>query len=129
MPRRREGSVLPLEAKILLNLMNEERRQAQNGETPGLHGFGLAKILEEHGDSKKLIQYGTMYKALTRMEKEGWLKSRWEDPETSQAAPRPPRKLYTVTNAGADALAATANTSTEPMFTAKQKPRVRTTGP
>ena len=47
---------------------------------------------------------GTVYPALRRLEKAGWLLSRWEDAEEAHAEGRPRRRTYELTAAGADAL-------------------------
>jgi len=50
---------------------------------------------------------GTLYPILIRLEQCGWVKSRWEDLDPSEAG-RPRRRLYTITGAGnANAAAAT----------------------
>ena len=47
---------------------------------------------------------GTVYPALSRLERDGLLKFSWEDPEIAHQEKRPPRKYYGVTKAGGDAL-------------------------
>jgi PadR family transcriptional regulator, regulatory protein PadR len=54
--------------------------------------------------SSRLTSYGTLYKALTRLEREGYLASRWEDPLTAAAEARPRRKFYRLTLEGEGAL-------------------------
>jgi PadR family transcriptional regulator, regulatory protein PadR len=50
---------------------------------------------------------GTLYPILIRLEEYGWVKSRWEDLDPSEAG-RPRRRLYTITKVGAaNAAAAT----------------------
>jgi DNA-binding PadR family transcriptional regulator len=43
---------------------------------------------------------GTVYPALTRMERDGFLRSSWEPVEAARAARRPPRRYYRVTADG-----------------------------
>ena len=64
------------------------------------HGYELAKRLGEYGDRKLLTAYGTLYRALGRMEQMGLLESRWEDPEIPARENRPGRRLYHLTAAG-----------------------------
>ena len=45
------------------------------------------------------LKSGTVYPALGRLENEGWLTSRTEAVDPSQAG-RPARRIYTITNAG-----------------------------
>lgn len=47
---------------------------------------------------------GTVYPALSRLERDGLLKFSWEDPEIAQQEKRPPRKYYEVTRGGRAAL-------------------------
>lgn len=48
---------------------------------------------------------GTVYPALRRMEKAGWLRSSWENAELAHADGRPRRRTYELTGDGAKALA------------------------
>mgnify|MGYP003937884139 CR=1 FL=1 len=43
---------------------------------------------------------GTIYPALRRLEKAGWLRSRWEDSEVARAEGRPRRRTYALTKHG-----------------------------
>lgn len=45
---------------------------------------------------------GTLYPILLRLEGYGWLESQWEDINPSEAG-RPRKRLYRITNSGADA--------------------------
>ena len=91
MTRRRPGALLPLELEIL-----------EQGLAAGeFHGFAIAKALA--AGSSRLTAHGTLYKALGRLERAGLLESRWEEPAPEG---RPRRRLYTVSGAGATALAA-----------------------
>jgi DNA-binding PadR family transcriptional regulator len=47
---------------------------------------------------------GTVYPALRRLEKAGFVGSRWERASIAQASQRPPRKYYEVTKSGRAAL-------------------------
>lgn len=98
--RRKSGVLLPLEAAILAAAIRLQRQG-----TSEFHGFAVAKHLTEHGDTRKLTAHGTLYKALDRLEMAGLLESRWEDPAIAAADGRPRRRLYTITGAGAAALA------------------------
>lgn len=73
-----------------------------------VHGYELARHLAEREERRLLTAYGTLYRALARLEDMGLLVSRWEDPEIPARENRPGRRLYTLTGAGeAAALAAT----------------------
>ncbi len=97
MPRRRPGSLLPLEIAVLEVAL-------AGGSTQEFHGFSIAKSLQNANGARRLTAHGTLYKALARMEKAGLLTSRWEEPDGPLTDGRPRRRLYLVTGAGAGAL-------------------------
>lgn len=96
MPRRRPGSLLPLEVSILAACL-------EAGDA-GSHGFALAKAIADAGDSRELTATGTMYRALHRLDAAGLVESRWEDPNEAADAGRPRRRSYRITGAGVTAL-------------------------
>ena len=97
--RRKKGTLLPIELSILESGLDLHARQ-----TPDFYGFLIAKRITERDGARKLTAYGTLYKTLSRMEKQGLLTSRWEDPVNAASSGRPRRRLYQVTAAGQDAL-------------------------
>ena len=97
--RRKTGTMIPLEVAILE--ASAELRQA--GE-PEVHGYLLAKTVQGIRDARRLTAFGTLYKALTRLEAQGYLASRWEDPLAAAAEARPRRKFYRLTTQGEGAL-------------------------
>lgn len=105
MPRRRPGSLLPLEVAILTACLDA-------GEA-GSHGFGLAKAIADAGDSRELTATGTMYRALHRLDAAGLVENWWEDPNDAAEAGRPRRRCYRITGAGATALAKARAEATE----------------
>ena len=98
--RRKEGTLLPIEISIL-----EAGLELRSGRIKKFYGFLIAKELAERDGARKLTGYGTLYKALSRMETLALLSSDWEDPLTAAAESRPRRRLYFVTPAGEEALA------------------------
>jgi PadR family transcriptional regulator, regulatory protein PadR len=94
MPRRKPGTLLPLETEIL-GLALALRRSGQ----PSFHGFALAQTMREQSGSRALTGHGTLYKALGRLEEFGLLASRWEDAAAVEGRPR--RRLYDLTGQGA----------------------------
>ena len=93
MPRRKPGTLLPLETEIL-GIALSMRRSGHST----FHGFGLAHTMREQSGSRALTGHGTLYKALGRLEEFGLLTSRWED---AAAEGRPRRRLYELTGQGA----------------------------
>ena len=47
---------------------------------------------------------GTVYPVLRRLEEAGLLRSRWEAAQTARAEQRPPRRYYTITTSGTQAV-------------------------
>src|SRR5207249_11026930 len=77
------------------------------------HGYEMAKRLGEERERRLLTAYGTLYRALGRLEKMGLLKSRWEDPEIPARENRPGRRLYMLTADGEAAIARARKASSE----------------
>lgn len=98
--RRKAGSLVPLEVEILEAIVTLQRRGLAEA-----HGFLLAKVVAEGQASRRLTAYGTLYKALDRLERGGCIASRWEDPDYAAEAARPRRRLYRLTAIGEAALA------------------------
>ncbi|MGH2703708.1 MAG: PadR family transcriptional regulator [Actinomycetota bacterium] len=68
------------------------------------YGFSIAKRIQEREGARRLVAYGTLYKALDRLEQAGLLVSHWEDPPVAAAELRPRRRLYRLTALGGQAL-------------------------
>ena len=96
MPRRKPGTLLPLETEILEVALSMLR----SGQS-AFHGFGLAQTMREQSGSRSLTGHGTLYKALSRLEEFGLLTSRWEKAAAAEGRPR--RRLYELTRQGAHA--------------------------
>jgi DNA-binding PadR family transcriptional regulator len=94
MPRRKPGTLLPLEREILEVALSMLR----SGQAT-FHGFGLAQTMREQRGSRSLTGHGTLYKALGRLEEFGLLASGWEDAAAAEGRPR--RRLYELTGQGA----------------------------
>lgn len=97
--RRKPGTLLPLEVAILRAGVDLAAAGA-----PDFHGYMVASEIRERENARQLTSHGTLYKALDRMQKAGYLESRWEDPELAVAENRPRRRLYRVTAEGQRAL-------------------------
>jgi DNA-binding PadR family transcriptional regulator len=68
----------------------------------------VAALIREDKEGRLLTARGTLYKALDRLEKRGFLLSAWEDPNTAAEEGRPRRRFYRITAAGEVALAEAA---------------------
>src|SRR3954463_4928995 len=60
-----------------------------------LHGYGIAQRIRQISKDVLQVQQGSLYPALHRLEKRGWLKAEWGEAETGREA-----KFYTLTKAG-----------------------------
>ena len=93
--RRKPGGLVPLELAICVAAA-DRRRDGPNE----FHGYEIAKHLGDAADRRRLTAYGTLYRALGRLESMGLLESRWEDPHIAARENRPGRRLYALTAAG-----------------------------
>lgn len=114
--RRKQGTLLPIEISILESGLQLHVQQVRE-----FYGFLIAKELTEREGARKLTAYGTLYKALSRMEAQGLLTSRWEDHENAAASGRPRRRLYQVTAAGQNALLAVRSQAGQVAATGRQE--------
>ena len=65
-----------------------------------LHGYGIARRIEETSKHRLALNYGTLYPALLKLEQEGFVKSEWRQSENNRRA-----KYYALTAAGRKQLA------------------------
>ena len=98
--RRKPGSLVPLELAICAAAA--ALRADGHDE---FHGYEIAKSIGDASSGRLLTAYGTLYRALGRLEKMGLLESRWEAPAIPARENRPGRRLYTLTASGDAALA------------------------
>lgn len=60
-----------------------------------LHGFGIARRIEQVAGDGVLLNQGTIYPALVRLEEQSWIASEWGISENNRRA-----RFYTLTGAG-----------------------------
>ena len=60
-----------------------------------LHGFGIARRIEQISRGVFKVNPGSLLTALQRLERAGWLDAEWRDTENSRRA-----KFYALTRAG-----------------------------
>lgn len=65
-----------------------------------LHGYGIARRIEQVSGNQVLLNQGTIYAALVRLEQRGWIASRWGVSGNHRKA-----KFYSITRAGKRRLA------------------------
>jgi transcriptional regulator len=69
------------------------------------HGYAIARSLEEASDETVVIEEGSLYPALYRMERRGWLEAEWGESELGRRA-----KVYRLTRKGRAQLEAEVDT-------------------
>jgi PadR family transcriptional regulator, regulatory protein PadR len=88
-----------------------------------MHGYAIARWLQQITDDVLRIEEGSLYPALHRMERKGWIESEWGLSENNRRA-----KYYTLTREGRKQLR--ADSSTWSVFsTAVSKVLTTTTAP
>lgn len=65
-----------------------------------LHGYGIARRIEQTSEDLLAVNYGTLYPALLKLEQEGYIKSAWGQSDNNRRA-----KFYELTRAGRKQLA------------------------
>jgi PadR family transcriptional regulator PadR len=65
------------------------------------HAYGLAARLEQVAEHPLMLNQGTLYPALVRLEQKGWIRGTWQKSENNREA-----KYYAITKPGSRALAA-----------------------
>ena len=60
-----------------------------------LHGYGIARRIEQTSGEALVVQYGTLYPALLKLEQEGYIRSEWGISENNRRA-----RYYRLTRAG-----------------------------
>ena len=64
-----------------------------------LHGYGIARRLQQMSNSVIQVNQGSLYPALHRLENRGWLAAEWKPSDTGRES-----KFYRLTRKGRDAL-------------------------
>lgn len=65
-----------------------------------LHGFGIARRIQQVSGEALQLNQGTLYPALVRLEQRGWIRSKWGVSENNRRA-----RFYSLTKAGRKQLA------------------------
>ena len=60
-----------------------------------LHGYGIARRIEQVSGDQLIVNYGTIYPALLKLEQEGYVSSSWGMSDNNRKA-----KFYKLTRAG-----------------------------
>ena len=65
-----------------------------------LHGYGIARRIEQTSGDRLSLNYGTLYPSLLKLEQEGWISSEWGVSDNNRRA-----KYYKLTRSGRKQLA------------------------
>jgi PadR family transcriptional regulator, regulatory protein PadR len=65
-----------------------------------LHGYGIARRIEQVSGNSLILNQGTIYPALLRLEQRGWIKAAWGTSETNRRA-----RFYSLTRTGKSRMA------------------------
>ena len=60
-----------------------------------MHGYGIARRIEQVSGNEVLLNQGTIYPSLVRLEQRGWVKAEWGFSETNRRA-----KFYSLSPLG-----------------------------
>ena len=60
-----------------------------------LHGYGIARRIEQVSGDEVLLNQGTIYAALVRLQQRGWISAEWGTSENNRKA-----KFYSITKRG-----------------------------
>ncbi|HET9358337.1 MAG TPA: PadR family transcriptional regulator [Vicinamibacterales bacterium] len=69
-----------------------------------LHGYGIARRIEQVAEGALALNQGTIYPALLRLEQKGWIKSEWGTSENNRRA-----RFYSITRTGLKQLSVEAD--------------------
>jgi PadR family transcriptional regulator, regulatory protein PadR len=64
------------------------------------HGYGIAQMIRANSNNVLQVETGSLYPALHRLEKQGWIDADWETSDAGQRV-----RVYTLTPAGRKQLA------------------------
>ena len=65
-----------------------------------LHGYGIARRIEQTSGNEILLNQGTIYASLVRLQQRGWISAEWGTSDNNRRA-----KYYSLTKAGGKQLA------------------------
>src|SRR5262245_10138367 len=66
-----------------------------------LHGYGIARRIEQVSGDRVILNQGTIYTSLVRLEQRGWIRSKWGISQNNRRA-----RFYTITRTGEKQLVA-----------------------
>ena len=64
-------------------------------ESGAQHGQGIARRIDAHSDGVLLVDHGSLYPALQRLENNGWIAAKWGTSDNNRQA-----RFYSITRSG-----------------------------
>jgi PadR family transcriptional regulator PadR len=95
----KEGKKSPKKTDILQGTLDLMILQALDALGP-LHGYGIARRIEQVSESALQLNEGTVYTALLRLQQQHWITAEWGASENNRRA-----KFYSITKSGRKQLA------------------------
>ena len=68
------------------------------------HGQGIARVIKQQSDDALLVDHGSLYPALQRLEAQGWIKGEWGTSKNNRKA-----RFYVLTRTGRKQLTSEAS--------------------
>src|SRR6266700_7506097 len=97
--RRTERNMEPKKSEVLQGTLDLMILKTLHALGP-LHGFGIARRLEQLSEAVLQLNEGTVYTSLLRLQHQGWIASEWGASENNRKA-----KFYSITKRGLKQLA------------------------
>lgn len=112
--RNREKESIDLLHVLKLRILSMGRKPQKNDSLPGsldmlilrslslrnLHGYGIVQFLQQSSNDELLVEEGSLYPALQRLELNGWIEGEWGLTPNNRRA-----RIYKITPAGRKQLA------------------------
>jgi PadR family transcriptional regulator PadR len=94
-----EGAADPKKSEVLQGTLDLMILKTLNALGP-LHGFGIARRIEQLSRDVLELNEGTVYTSLLRLQQQGWIRAEWGTSENNRKA-----KFYSITKRGQKQLA------------------------
>jgi Transcriptional regulator PadR-like family len=59
-----------------------------------LHGYGIARRIEQVSGDRVILNQGTIYTSLVRLQQRGWIRSKWASPRTTGGRSSTPSRKW-----------------------------------
>jgi PadR family transcriptional regulator PadR len=90
----KESTVPPIKSEVLQGTLDLMVLKTLDSLGP-LHGYGIARRIEQLSEEMLQLNEGTVYASLLRLTQKGWINSKWGASENNRKA-----RFYSITKAG-----------------------------